>query len=75
MQYADKTVSDAQKAAAEEKLIKMYREQLGWSVEETARRLRTTVPEYQAFERRVIAVVEGCTFEDVFYYLTSHLKR
>jgi len=60
-------------SARKKYLIKM-RAELGWSAEEMAHKLQTTLTEYEAYEEGRSSDLAGLAFEDIKFYLDQHLK-
>jgi len=67
-------LTEQQYLAGRKKYLIGMRIKLGWSAEQMAHKLNITLPEYEAYEEGRSRDLEGLDFEDVKFYLHSHLK-
>jgi DNA-binding XRE family transcriptional regulator len=67
-------LTDQQYLAARKKYLIGMRIELGWSAEQMAHKLQITLTEYEAYEEGRSRDLEGLDFEDIKFYLHSHLK-
>jgi DNA-binding XRE family transcriptional regulator len=75
MGYSDSnTASITERLYARQRFLQQKRKVLGWSVEDIAKRIGVLPSEYEAYETGRKDSLEEIDFEDIQYYLHSHIK-
>jgi|GEM_PF-2641021 len=67
--------TEAQYLDARRKFLFKMREELNWTTEETAKKLKVMETEYIDFEKGRSKNLADYEWDDIKFFLTSHLKK
>jgi hypothetical protein len=71
----DEKFTETQYLEARKKYLYKIRKELNWTTEETAKKLKVMHAEYVNFENGLTKDLTEYEWEDIKYFLTSHLNQ